>query len=264
MAINPNIFIQLSESEKRVLFVILLALIVIIIIIGGIGYIIQRVMANQGKRLDDAVYYVCTYKVIKDERHFKRYAFKKNCQMFIKEAWLPLLIVVIGGLVWLIRDIVYNDFAYNPLNRFDGFGSVLWVWDFSNPIYYTKVFGLTILCEWPALLNSPHLVKEGWGAYLSVPCIAIGGIWYIITVQAFFARLFKTRSLGQQVFSKSLDNYNQLRGFDKPAAQQPAAPQPQPQVQPQNQQGPFQQPFFPGQNNGGNNGNGFPPFGGQQ
>lgn len=254
--ISPNVLIQLSESEKRLIFVILLALIVVCLIIGAIGYLIWKVMKRQGEKLDTAVYDVVVTKVIGDEKQFKRYAWKKNCQMFLKQSWIPLAVIAFGSLILLIRCIATNDWAYNPFGYSRGFASVLWVWDWSNAPT-TNVFGLTVLSAWPPALNTPHLVGEAWAAYIFVPCLVVGGAWYLITVQAFFARLFKTKSLAHSVFKKSLDNYNQTRGFTDGGMQPPPVP-PQPQPQPQQQVMNPQDQFF---NNGGNN---FPPMGGQQ
>lgn len=247
--ISPNVLIQLSESEKRLIFVILLGLIVLCLIIGAIGYIIWKVMKRQGEKLETAVYDVVVTKVITDEKHFKIYAWKKNCQMFLKQSWIPLAVIVFGLLILLIRCIATNDWNYNPFGISRGFASVLWVWDWKNAPT-TSVFGITVLSQWPALLNSPHLVGEAWAAYIFVPCLFIGGLWYLFTVQAFFARLFKTRSLSHSIFKKSLENYNQTRGFTDGGPQPaPVPPQPQPQqIQPQDQ-------FF--------NGNNFPPTNGQ-
>ena len=255
-----NSFIQLSENEKRFIFVLLLAIIILILVVVGIGYIINRVMKHQSQKLETAVYDVVVNKIIDNEKAFRKYAFKKNCQMFIKQSWLPLFIVLAGGIIWLLRNVFTNDFSYNIMSKDNGFCTLLFLWDFNDPSCHAEFFGVNLLCKWPPLINSPRLVAEAWASYVTIPCFIIGGFWYLITVQGFFARLFKTRSLSRTIFLKSLENYNQLRGFENPT--------PQPQIQPQ--QNPYQQqmgqypqqnPIFPDQNN---NGNGFPPYGGQQ
>ena len=234
--ISPVLFIQLSENDKRLIFVLLVALIVVLLLIGAIGYLITKIMKYQGDKLETAVYDVVVTKVITDEKEFKKYAWKKNIQMLLKQMWLPLAIIAFGCLILLIRAIAYNNWGYNPFNHNDGFGTILWVWDLKSAPT-TKVFFFTIWSDWPPLINQPHLVGDAWASYIFGPCLIVGGIWYILVVQAFFARLFKTKSLSHKVFKKSLENYNQARGFTDggPQINTNVQTNPQPQSQPTSQ-----------------------------
>ena len=228
--INPLLFIQLSEGDKRLIFIILLALIVVLLIIGAIGYLITKVMKRQASKLETAVYDVVVTKVITDEKAFKKYAWKKNVQMLLKQTWIPLAVICFGSLILLLRCIIYNNFKYNPFNDTDGFGTLFWTWKW-NEAPRASFFGITLISGWPPLNNTPHLEAHAWAAYIFAPCLIVGGVWYILAVQAFFARLFKTSSLAHSVFKKSLENYNQARGFTDGGPQispNPAPVQPQP------------------------------------
>lgn len=229
---NLPLFIQFSENEKRLFFVILLAIIVLLLLIGAIGYVIQRVMKFQGKKLDNYVYDAVVCRVITEDKHFKSYARRKNLQLFLKEAWIPLLIILSGIVVLIIKGSIDQKWDYNPFNRNDGFATLLWVWDFENPIYYNEFFGLKLLSKWPDALNNPHFVVEAWAGYLSVPCFIVGGIWYAIVVQGLFARWIRKHQLVKDTFGKDLSKYNVNTGFVKP---NPPVQQQQPQ-QPQNPQ----------------------------
>ena len=90
-----------------------------------------------------------------------------------------------------------------------GFGTLLFLWDFENPDCYTRVFGLTVLCEWPPLINEPHVVAEAWCGYIFVPLIFIGGLWYLWTLQSLIARTIRMFKLADTAFEKSLDGFNQ-------------------------------------------------------
>lgn len=232
--INPLVFIKLSEGDKRLIFVIFLAVLILIIVVGAIGYVITKVMKYQSSKLETAVYDVVVTKVITDEKAFKKYAWKKNVQMLLKQTWIPILIIAFGFLILLIRAIAYNNWSYNPWNHHDGFGTLFYVWDWSNAPT-AKFFGLTLINGWPPVLNEPHLEGHAWAAYIFGVCTIVGAVWYILAVQAFFARLFKTKSLAHSVFKKSLENYNQARGFSDGGPQINPNPQPQQpqQVQPQ-------------------------------
>ena len=187
--------IQMSENEKRLIFVILIAFIVVLLIIGAIGYLIQKVMKAQGRRLEHEVYDAVVYGVVTEEKHFKSYARKKNMQIFFKQVWFPIILILIGAIVLVVKGIIDKNFSYNPFNENDGFGTLIYLWDFKDPSNYNDFFGMRLLAKWPDLLNEPHFVADAWAGYASVPCFILGGIWYIFVVQGFFARLFKIRSI---------------------------------------------------------------------
>lgn len=210
---NLPLFITFSENDKRLILVILIAFVVILLIIGAIGYVIQKAIESQGKRLDQDVYDAVVYGVIEEEKHFKSYARRKNLQIFLKQAWIPLIIILVGFIVLVVKAIIDGGFSYNPFNMNDGFSTLLWVWDFENPIYYNTFFGLKLLSQWPAALNNPHFNPDAWAGYTSVPCFIIGGLWYIIVVQAFFARWIRIKTLVRKTFEKDLSKFNVNTGF---------------------------------------------------
>ena len=117
--INPVLFIKLSEGDKRLIFVIFLALLILLIIVGAIGYLITKVMKYQASRLETAVYDVVVTKVITDEKAFKKYAWKKNVQILLRQTWKPIAVIAFGFIILLIRAIIYNNWGYNPWNYTD-------------------------------------------------------------------------------------------------------------------------------------------------
>lgn len=210
-----NILIALSENDKRLLIALLLVLILFFVLIGYLGMLITKVMRWQGKRLDNEVADVIVTRVITDRKHFLPYARKKNWRIFFKSAVIPILIILTAFIVLLIRDIIEQDFSYNPFNHKDGFGTLLFLWDFSNPDSYTKVFGLTILAEWPPLLNEPHLVAEAWCGYVFVPLIIIGGLWYLWVLQSLISRTIRMYKLARKAFDKNLDAFDQTSAISE-------------------------------------------------
>lgn len=206
--------LTLSEGDKRLLLVIFLAIIILIFLIAAIGYTIRRIMRAQGKRLDNYVYDVVVLGIITEEKQFKSYARRKNLQLFLKQAWIPLLIILAGFIVLVIKAIIDSGFTYNPFSKDDGFLTLLWVWDFGNPDYYNEFFGMQLLSKWPAALNNPHFDPNAWAGYISVPCFVVGAIWYILIVQGFFARIYRQRVLLKKTFGKDLSEFNVNKGFE--------------------------------------------------
>lgn len=217
---NPVVLIQLSENDKRIIVAICLVIILVFVLIGLLGSLIVKTMKWQGKKCDTLVSDVVINRIITEPKQLRKYARKKNARYFLKQAWLPLILVLVGVLVLLIHNIVIKDMAYNPFNSKDGFSTLFFLWDFSDADSYTIVFGMKVLAKWPPLSNSPHFVVEAICAYIAVPLIIVGGLWYIVAAQAYLARAIRAFKLSKQVFEKSLEGFNQ----NSPIPPAPEAP----------------------------------------
>ena len=211
-----RLFIQLSENDKRAIFILLLAIIIFLAVIGYIGYIIKRVMKFQGRRLDTLTRDVVITKVIDNKKDFVRYARKKNWRVFFLQSWIPLLILTFGISVLLIRNAATNDWSYNLLDyNKTGFNTIFWIWDFGNiDKYTTKVFGITLLANWPDIIHSPEWHAEAWASYIFFFSMLIGGIWYLVSLQCVVARTIRMYQLRHSIFDANLDGYNQRMAPD--------------------------------------------------
>lgn len=206
---NPVILIQLSENDKRIIIALCLVFILVFVIIGLLGALIVRTMQWQGKKCDTLVSDVVVNRIITEPKQFKKYARKKNTRYFIKQAWIPILIMLVGALVYIIRNSIYKDWSYNPFNKDDGFSTLLFLWNFKDADSYTTVFNIKVLAKWPPLINEPHFVLEAIFSYVSVPLMIVGAIWYIVIAQAYLARTIRLYKLSRQLFEKPLDGFNQ-------------------------------------------------------
>ena len=205
---NPILLIKLTENDKRIIIAIFLILILIFVLIGVIGSLIVRTMKWQGKKCDTLVSDVVTNHVVTTPFQLRLYARKKNSRYFIKQAWIPILLILAGVLTIIIRDAVKQDWAYNPFNINDGFGTLFFVWDFENAPR-TTIFGFTLISDWPPFANEPHFEQAAIISYIAVPLVIIGGIWYLVVAQAYLARTIRAYQLSKKVFEKSLDNFDQ-------------------------------------------------------
>ena len=212
-----NVLLSLSENDKRLIFAILLVLILVIVLIGYIGFLVTRVMKWQGKKIDTLVADPVVTRVITDKHHFIRYARKKNWRLFFKQSYIGIILMILGVVILIIRDAVYKDFSYNPFNKDTGFGSLLFVWDFSVCF---KREGISLVVNWPQLVNTPHFVLEAWGGYLFVIFVVTGGIWYLISLQALIARTLRMYKLSTTAFEKTLEGFNQNVQFAQQQAPQ--------------------------------------------
>ena len=202
-----SFLISLSENDKRLIFALLVVLILVFVLIGYIGFLITKVMKWQGKKLDSLVADPIVTRVITNKKKFFPYARKKNWRLFFKQSYIGILIMLTGALTLLIRDAVMKDFAYNVLDhQKTGFGTLLFIWDFSNCI---QPQGASILFNWPILINTPHFEVEAIVSYVFMISMIVGGAWYLVSLQSLISRTIRMYQLSTKVFEKNLDGFNQ-------------------------------------------------------
>ena len=206
-----TLFIQLTESDKRIIFVLLAVFIILLVLVAYIGYLITKIMKWQGKKINNQITEVVVTGVIKNEAEFKRYAKKKNWWLFYHQARLPALIVVLSIVFFIVVSSIVG--FKNPFDYHTGFATLLFVWDFRTIITVPES-GAGMLINWPALVNTPHFVKEAWVSYIFIPAVFGGGIWYLISVQAFIARYIQIHKLGQKIYNEQIEHFVPGQGYN--------------------------------------------------
>ena len=204
---NPVLLIQLSENDKRIIIALCIAIILLFVIIGLLGSLVIRVMKWQGKKCDALISDVVTNRIVTTPHQLRAYARVKNSRCFLKQAWIPIVLIAVGAIILIIRNATTNDWSYNPFNKDNGFGSLLFVWDFSDKDNYIGFLFFKILA--PTLINEPHFEVEALCSYFIVPFFVVGGLWYLVAAQAYLARTIRAHKLAKTVFEKNLDNFNQ-------------------------------------------------------
>ncbi len=200
-----NILISLSDGDKRLIFTLLLIFIIILVFIGLLGFILMRIMKFQSKKMDTLVHDAVVTKVIKDKKHLIRYGRNKNWAYFFKQAYIPMIIIVVGFIVLIIHNSVNNYWGYNPFSTYDGFGTLFFTWKLSGDY----IGGSLIRFAKLVLDNTPHFTAIAWCGYIFGPCILVGGTWYLVAVSSLLARTVMLYKRGKTLFEKSLEGYNQ-------------------------------------------------------
>ena len=212
--------IELSENDKRLLIALLLLVFLVLVLIGWITHKIKKRMRIQGKKVDDYMYDMVKAKVIKDSKHFKKVAFKKSNMLLYHQARIPILILAIA---WIIIGIFcIFDRPSNLKFLFsleEGFSTLFFHFDGANTPKNT-FFGLNLPCDWPPikeiLVNGqvikcvPHALwtnPRWWISILTVPCLLVGTIWYLICAQAHLSRMYRIFVSSRTVFQKNLDEF---------------------------------------------------------
>ena len=206
MIINP-VLITLSDNDKRMIFSLLLVIILVLVLVAFLGYLLFRIMKWQSKKMDTLVHDVVVNKIITDKKHLVRYGRIKNWALFFKQSYIPLLIMIVGGLVLIIHNSIANNWAYNPFSTVDGFGTIFWTWKLSGEFSgsSTDLIRFQII----VLDNTPHLVAEAWAGYVACPLLLVGGAWYLISASCLLSRTFLLYKRSREVFEKSLEGFNQ-------------------------------------------------------
>ncbi len=230
MTMNSLILLKLTENDKRIIFILLAVVILLLVLIAYIGYLVTIVMKWQGKKINNHVTDVVVTGVIKNEDEFKRYAKKKNLWLFYHQARLPAVLLALSIIFYIVMSSIFG--YRNPFDIETGFGTLLFVWDFSTIITVPEG-GVGLLLKWPELINTPHFTADAWISYVFIPAVTISGIWYLVTVQAFIARYLQIKRLGQKIFNEQIEHFVAGQGYVPP--QQAANP-----LQEENKNGPVQ------------------------
>ena len=205
-----NMFAKaLPEDTRRVIIYIFLIFVLVFILAGAIGALVKRIMVEQGKQADGMLFDVVEAGVITDERKLRRFGFKKNQRKFLKEAWIPFLIMLASVLILFIFYTANHCWAVNPFGK-DQFGTIFYQYDWEGA--KGDFFGMHIVTRWPDVISKPHLSADAWGSYIFVPGFIVGAVWYLICVQAYIARDIKIYKISKKVFNKNFDNFDPNKG----------------------------------------------------
>ena len=201
------ILVSLSENDKRLIFALVIIFVLVLVLVGYLGYLLNKLMRWQGKKTDTLIHDVVYYRVITDKKSLIKYGRKKNWALFFKQAYIPVIITLVGAIVLIIRNAISDDWGYNPFNSQNGLGTIFWTWKFSGELTgdtYSWIRFNKLVVD-----NTPHLVASGWAGYISAPCFIVSIIWYFFASSSFLARTVKLYARSKQVFEKSLDGFNQ-------------------------------------------------------
>lgn len=199
--------LSLSDGDKRLIFSLLLILVVLIAFIALLGFVLLRIMKLQSRKIDTLIHDVVVYKVITDKKHLVKYGRAKNWALFLKQAVIPLAIILVGLIILFIRNAVTDDWHYPLFSTEVGFGTLFWTWK-SSGSFTGSEYDL-IRFQKIVLDNTPHLAAEAWASYIVVPCFFVGGIWYVAISSCLLSRTALLYKRSRQVFEKSLDGYRQ-------------------------------------------------------
>lgn len=202
-----NFVVFLSEKAQtwiKALLVIFILVIAILLLFALIGKLIEITMKWQSNKVDEYMSNLVTSKLINKPENFKRIAKKKSYIVFFQQSIAPLILIVVGVIVWLVYHTVIKGkwdesiFDYNT-----GILTLFYIpeWKSIEVIFGTEKF-LKINVNW---LNKPHFLEGGQICNYIIFLLTMGGaFWFLINIQAFASRLYKIRILKRSMYSKDL------------------------------------------------------------
>lgn len=209
--------LSLSEKEQRLLIILFVLLVAVLALVGLIGWVVRKVMAFQSRKVDEGMSYLVTTKVIKDEKHFRHIARKKNYRLVFAQYFFPLLILGLDVLfIFLYVTITGDEDIIGEMFSYDGrgFRTLFFIFDWPN-IPRSTFFGLTLPSDWPPILNTPHFRIDAWPNYVFVSVAIFASVWLLIATQAFIARSWRIYRKSRTIFIKSLDTINTLDNINQ-------------------------------------------------
>ena len=193
--------IKLSENTKKALIIFFLIFIILFVLIGYISLAIEAGMKRQGSKADAMLANVVKAELFESEKKFRRFAIRKNARVFYVESRVPFLIILGCGLAYVLYCLFTAKWGYNPFNKTDGFGTLLY--EFSAwP--KEKFFGINLISGWPSVVTKPHFEVPAIFSYILVPTLIVGVVWFLIYVLAYISRSIRIGKIARSIYRKKL------------------------------------------------------------
>jgi uncharacterized membrane protein len=195
-------------NQRLELFYLLLALIFLILaLVGGIGWLFETLIKKYGDQVDAETWKIYETRTVNTPKEFARIAFKKSHRQAFKDYFWSLL--TIGSMVGLLFGYmaIFNDpTLINDLFNYQtrGFNTIFPIFDWAN-IPTSEFFGLSLISDWPTLLNIPRFVPEATISYILFLLGLLGGLLTFRATLALIGRTLRIQSKKNQIFMKNLD-----------------------------------------------------------
>jgi hypothetical protein len=195
-------------NQRLELFYLLLALIFLTLaLIGGIGWLFETMIKKYGDQVDAETWKIYETRTVNTPKEFARVAFKKSHRQAFKDYfWALLSIGAMIGLLFGYMAIFNDPTLINDLFNYQtrGFNTIFPIFDWAN-IPTNEFFGLSIISDWPILLNVPRFVPEATISYILFLLALLGGLLTFRATLALIGRTLRIQTKKNQIFMKNLD-----------------------------------------------------------
>ena len=224
--------VSMSDNDRKLMIVLIVILVLFFILLGLIGMLIRFTMQQQAKHIDTYMHDPVVYRVVADPQHFRKFGHQVNHRLLYRQALVPFIL----GFASLLFYLIYAGATGTWAEDYFGHCSTLFfTWKWNDPSIYAKFWGVTLLTRWPDLQTSPAPNVAYWASYVLVPLWLITIVYFLVVIQAYFARFLMINRRSRTIYEKSLEGYNfysTMGGYGVPT--QPVNNPINPQVPPSN------------------------------
>jgi hypothetical protein len=195
------------NQRLQLLYLILIVVLLTFALIGGIGWLFETLIKRYGDQVDADTWKLYETRTINTPKEFSRIAFKKSHrQAFIDFFWAILTLGMTVGLLFGYMAIANDPTLINDLADYQtrGFNTVFPIFDWSN-IPQNEFFGLSIISDFPPLLNLPRFVPEAIISYVLFLMTLFGLFLLIRANLALIGRTLRIQTKRNRIFMKNLD-----------------------------------------------------------
>ena len=197
---SPSMLVKLSESEKKALIIVAVIFAFVFVIIGLIIKLIKDWYKRKGEDIDNYMYDLIKYGVIKTPNQFRNYVAKRERRNLYLMIRIPMRILIIVGTIYIVCNLTFTSFSES--------------WNILTDLAYhfewptTKIFGMSIICDWPKIIKYPEvsLTIEGYITYISSVVFVICSIFLIRSTLIYNARIARSTFVSTKAFKKNLEN----------------------------------------------------------
>lgn len=199
---TSSLFIALTETDKRALIILCIVAVIAFFIIALIGVAIRRTMAYQAKRAGTMMHDATVTYVVNTPQEFRKLAYKKSNRILYRQTLAPFLLCLVGLLIWIISNIVTKKWGEN---LWAIWSELFFEYDWTG--CFVKVFGMTLISDWPAVSRAPVFHVEHLPEYVEVAFFLVSGIYFAVVCQAYFSRFMWIQTHSRSIYEKSLEGF---------------------------------------------------------
>ena len=198
--LSPSLLVKLSESEKKALIIVAVIFAFIFVVIGLIIKLIKDWYKRKGEDIDNYMYDLIKYGVIKTPNQFRNYVNKRERRNLYLMMRIPMRILIIVGSIYVICNLTFTNFetSWTILKNL--------AYNFEWPT--TKVFGMSVICDWPTITKYPEvsLTIEAYITYISSVVFLVCSVLLIRSTLIYNARISRSTFVSTKAFKKNLEN----------------------------------------------------------
>ncbi len=195
------LMVKLNEGEKRAVQIILVLAAITFIIVSIIAKLIKNRLTKEGEVIDSYMYPLIQYGIIKDAREFRRYVYRRESrQLYISLRWTMRTVLLITALYLLYMiNFQQGDFHQSWVILQDMFFKLNWP--------TVKVFGITMVSDWPTVVKAPQFYLNVLGYVTYITALSALGlvIKSSVVTLAYLGRLQRSSDVAVKSFTKNLE-----------------------------------------------------------